>query len=101
VSADEASLSTAVIVWTGWGECAWPSRDEARVVRRFGPDLASMLLPQIRQLENDFYASDARDKAQDLHEIGDLAAAQFRGKHPEVSEEAVEALAWCYTYDYA
>jgi hypothetical protein len=50
--------------------------------------------------EDDFYESDARYTAADIKEMGDLASAQFRRNHLEVSEEAIEALAWCYTYDY-
>jgi hypothetical protein len=49
---------------------------------------------------NDFYASDARFAVADLTEMGDVAVDHFRKAHPEVSDEAVRALAWCYTYDY-
>ena len=97
---NDASLSAAVVIWTGWRESAWPDRDDARVVRRFGAAAATTLLPQIRQLADDFYASDARDKAADLREMGERAMARFRARHPEISDEAVHALAWCYTYDY-
>jgi hypothetical protein len=38
--------------------------------------------------------------AKDLVEMGAIASAQFRQKHPEISDEAIRALAWCYTYDY-
>ena len=54
---------------------------------------------RIRALEDDFYATDARFKAPDLVTMADMAADDFRGKHPEISEQAVEALVWCYTWD--
>jgi hypothetical protein len=28
------------------------------------------------------------------------ASAEFAAKHPDISAEAVKALAWCYTFDY-
>ena len=93
-------LTEAVVIWTGWGRAAWPSRDKSLVVDRFGADLATELAPAISKLEDDFYSSDARHVASDLATMADLAAAQFRARHPEVGEEAVRALAWCYTYDY-
>jgi hypothetical protein len=32
--------------------------------------------------------------------MGDRAAAEFRVRHAELSDEAVAALAWCYSYDF-
>lgn len=29
-----------------------------------------------------------------------LASAEFKAKHAQISDEAVAALAWCYTFDY-
>ena|SRR5215469_18108742 len=100
MSVDAALVSDAIVVWTGWGDTSWPARDNARLVHRFGSQLAADLVPRIRQLEDDFYASDARFTVADLAEMGMVAASQFRQRHPETSEDAVQALAWCYTYDY-
>ncbi len=97
---DPATLSQAVVVWSGWGEAAWPARDGGRVAERFGRDVAPLLLSRIRQLEDDFYSSRARFTARELAEMEERAASEFRGKHPELTEDAVQALAWCYTYDY-
>jgi len=93
-------LSEAIVIWSGWGRAAWPSRDESLVVDHFGADLAADLLPALRRMEDDFYSSDARHVASDLTEMGKLAADQFRAMHPEIAEKAVRALEWCYTYDY-
>lgn len=98
--ADPALLSSAIVIWTGWGETPWPARDETRLVERYGAGAAATLLPRIRELEDEFYASDARFIAADLKQMADLAEARFRELHPELSEEAIRALSWCYTYDY-
>ena len=97
---DSSLLSNSIVVWTGWGRLSWPSRDEARLVEEFGSELAASLLPEIRKLEDDFYESDARHTAIDLREMGERASGRFRTRHPEPAEEAIRALAWCYTYDY-
>jgi hypothetical protein len=98
VSPDPKIVSDAIVVWTGRGERSWPSRDEQRVVDRFG-ELASDLIPVLHRLEGEFYESDAHLTAVDLVEMGKLAVARFRSLHPELTDEAVEALAWCYTFD--
>jgi hypothetical protein len=76
---DAAELSAALIVWTGWGQTPWP---------------------QLRKLEDDFYATDARLVDPDLETMARIAADEFRRLHPEISDDAVQALTWCYTWDY-
>lgn len=94
-----ARVSEAIVVWTGFGSTPMPARDEDRLVGRFGHEAVD-LLPTVLRLEDDFYSSDARHVATDLLEMADLAARDFRTRHPEISDEAVRALAWCYTFDY-
>lgn len=89
-----------MVVRTGYGSTSSPSRDEQRLVGHFGSEGAADLLPQVRALEDDFYASDAHQTAPDLVSMGEAAANRFRELHPEIPEEAVQALAWCYTFDY-
>lgn len=100
MSSDPDLLSDAVVVWTGRGVTAIPSRDEARLVERFGEAVALDLLPQLRRLEEDFYLSTAYNTAPDLMTMGDQAADDFRRMHPEIGDEAVEALVWCYVWDW-
>lgn len=96
---DPSVISEAIIAWTGWGRTSWPARDESLVVQAFG-DASVDLMPAVLAMEDDFYQSDARDIAADLTEMGILAKNQFRNLHPEISDDAIEALAWCYTWDY-
>ncbi len=58
------------------------------------------LMPIVKALYEDFYKSEARHTAPTLKEMGEQAALEFRLRHPEISDDAVIALAWCYTYDY-
>lgn len=87
-------------MWTGYGTTSWPQRDENRLVTAVGPDAAVDLLPIVRRLEDEFYESDAHRTVSDLAGMGILAAAQFRDRHPELTDAAVAAFAWCYTYDH-
>jgi hypothetical protein len=95
-----AVVSEAIVLWTGWGRAPWPHWDESRLVDHFGRDKARELVPVVRRLAAEFYESDARLFAADLVTMGDEAAARFRSLHPDLTEESVEALAWCYTFDY-
>lgn len=97
---DWERIGEAVVAWTGWGRFPFPRREESLLIERFGPDATAELLPIVRELEGDFYASDARHRARDLTEMGEMVAREFRERHPELGSTAIDALAWCYTFDY-
>lgn len=97
---DPETISEAIVMWTGWGDTAWPARDDQRLVDRFGSDARADLLPVVRQLEAEFYESDAHLTARDLVAMGMEAGDLFQRLHPELSRDAVRALVWCYTFDH-
>ena len=94
------SISSAIVVWVGWGTAPRPSRETSRLVAEFGEDAAAELLPKLQEIEREFYSSDARLTAKDMVEMAEVAKARFRNSHPSISNDAVDALAWCYTYDF-
>lgn len=87
------------MVWTGWGETAWPAKDDDRPVERFGENAALDLIPAVHPLEKEFYESEANLTAHDLVEMGAMAPQRFRQLHPELANDAVEAFAWYYSFD--
>lgn len=93
-------VSDAVVVWAGWGKSPFPTRDLKSLVTEYGNEIGQRLIIQIHELENSFYSSNARFEAPNLVDMGEQAATEFRTKHPEISEDAVKAFAWCYTYDF-
>lgn len=95
-----ADLSAAIVIWSGHGQFSWPHRDESRVIQSFGAEHAARLLPELRILVDDYFVSDAWRIAADLGDVGNRASQDFRALHPEISDAAVKALAWCYTYDW-
>jgi hypothetical protein len=93
-------LSEAIVTWTGWGRFASPRRDDALLVVRFGSALAAQLSPKVHTLAREFYSSKAYQVAANLAEMAALSSDDFKRTHPAVSDDAVRALAWCYTFDY-
>jgi hypothetical protein len=93
-------VAHATAEWTGWGFVPYPTRDESRLQKRYGPTLASELIPILRELEKDFYTSMAHNTVRDLDEMAAQAAKEFRVRHPELPSDIAEAFAWCYGYDW-
>jgi hypothetical protein len=97
---ESSVFAEAFLLWTAYGRDIMPRRDDALVVSRFGAEAASKLLPAIKSLMDAFYLSDAKYTAADLGEMSRMATEEFRAKHPEVEDEVLKALAWCYTFDF-
>ncbi len=91
-------VSKAIIVWTGKDEQPWPDMSDDRIVEQFGTETALDLIPTVNRLAHEFDESDAVHRIRDLSEAADDAAKRFRLLHPELSEESISALRWCYAY---
>lgn len=95
---DSPDFTEAFLIWTAWGRYFMPRRDDASVIARFGTEAASRLLPAIKAAMDEFYESDAKYTAPNLVEMGARAKEQFRAKHPEVADDVLKAMEWCYTF---
>lgn len=87
------------LAWTWWGArrgCRGTTTRSCRHQR----DRIVELLPPVRMDEDEFYRSRAHLEAPDLAARGVMAAGEFRRARPDISDEAVRALAWCYTFDF-
>jgi hypothetical protein len=97
---DPELLSEATVTWIWSPSKSYPTQNDAAVLARFGPAVGPAVLTEIGALKDDFFRSSAFREVHGLAAIGDHAAAEFRARHPEISEDAVQALAACYTYAY-
>jgi hypothetical protein len=94
------TLSDAMLAWTGWKSEISPRRDDEAFIARYGAESAKKWLPVLHALENEFYASNARYTSENLQEMLEAASEDFKKKHPQIEDAVVQALAWCYTFDY-
>jgi hypothetical protein len=97
---DPLLVSEAIVAWTGWRNHSYPAREAHLITDRLGLVAGAELLPTVLTLTDEFYESDARMTASDLVQMGNEASERFRQLHPELTDEAIEALTWCYTFDY-
>jgi hypothetical protein len=96
---DPHVISEAIVLWLGNGVTNWPQPDVQRLVGRFGSLASADLLPVVSALADEFYASDAALSVPDLSEATRVAMDRFRALHPELSDMAIEALGWSYSFD--
>ncbi|RYG13769.1 MAG: hypothetical protein EON96_12290 [Caulobacteraceae bacterium] len=92
-------LSEAVTLYLGYGSHAWPHRDAGRVTARFGLLKGLGLAAEAKRLD-DIVGTGSIDWT-----VDDLSSATTRVRlraaevTPTLSEDALDALAWAFSYD--
>jgi predicted Ser/Thr protein kinase len=94
-----AVLSHAVVIYTGRGISPFPVRSIERLAEHFVSLQAAELAPVVAGLDEEFYEVEPAS-GESLNAAADRAAAVFTSHHPELTAEAIDALRWCYTYDW-
>jgi hypothetical protein len=97
---DSPLLVEAMVAWLGVGRNSWPEEHDAVVLEKYGAQVASTLLPALKALKQEFFASKAYLVAPNLLEMASMAEDDFRRAHPGIPEEIVAALSWCYSFNY-
>lgn len=93
-------IGESIVLYIGWGQCTHPTIDFGRVVERFGAVKAEQLRPLLERLVDEFFESTAMQVADSLVEMRAMASGEFRRRHPELAEDAVQALGWYYAYSH-
>ncbi|HEY1957436.1 MAG TPA: hypothetical protein VGH28_17580 [Polyangiaceae bacterium] len=98
---DEArELNAAIVFFLGHRRASWPQRDEAALAREFGPERAAFLREKIDALRAEIAAVEIDWATCSLASAGEAARRAMRDRHPELADEALDALAWEFTYDW-
>jgi len=95
---EPALINAAIVMWSGRGLRAWPTRDLSRLAEHFDPGLAADLAALVTQIEEDFWAAGPHGELMD--DGKEVATSVFQALHPAISEDALDALWWCYSYDW-
>ena len=97
----DAPLSVAVAVFVGQAGRLDEVSPEQRVVERVGYDAALDLLPRVRAVVDGLYGADP-PLSYDANppELGRRASEWLHRNHPELSPDAVRAVANKFAYDW-
>lgn len=89
-------LSEGVLAYLHSRDAASPRTDEAAVLAL--PDGDQALLEQVKAVVNESLAVTVDWNALSLGDAGRHAAAETAKRHPELDREALDALAWNFTF---
>jgi hypothetical protein len=92
-------LGRAVILYLGFSRASWPQHDDAAVVREFG-ERAPALMEKVARLRDEMGGMPVDWSSHTLASATDMARGEMKDRHPELSEAALDALAWEFSYNW-
>lgn len=95
-----ADLDRAVVVFLGFGVAAFPQRDRAGLERAFGAAAAQELAARVEALLAEVGRFEVDWSAHSLASACERLVSSLRARHPELSEAALRALAWQFSYSW-
>jgi hypothetical protein len=91
-------VSEAVVMVIGFGRRSSPTRDYAVLARAFGEARARGLAGQVQVLLGEVDSMQVDWQKHDLASAGDEVVRLMGSRHPELTKEALKALAWTFTF---
>jgi hypothetical protein len=96
----DSQLSRGVVFYLGYGERSAPLPDPQRVVAEFGPQRGEELVTTIQALVAEVMAAPVDWASETLSSATDDAHDRMHRAHPELADDAVQALAWIFSWDW-
>lgn len=95
-----SELSEALIIYVGWGSSRAPKSDDSRIIERFGPSKGKSLLEALDVIFHDVNSMPIDWSTHTLVSAGQAARDHAHRKYPDLSDEALKALEWKFTFDW-
>lgn len=93
-------LSKAIVLFIGFGEAFAPDHDPTRLVREFGAAEAAILEPKVRAILDELARIEVDWSKHTLVSAEQEVLAKMHARHPDLSEEALRALGWDFTFSW-
>jgi hypothetical protein len=93
-------LSKAVLLFLGFGSASSPSRDHARLIQQFGTIQGTAIASQVVALVDEVSQIQVDWSKHSFESAGNMVRSEMRACHPDLSDAALRALAWRFTFDW-
>ena len=95
-----SAVNRAVVLFLGFETASSPRADRGRLIQEFGAERAAELESRVASVLDDLGGIQINWSMHSLATAADFAIEQTRARHPELSEEAVRALKWKFTFEW-
>lgn len=93
-------VSRAMVLFLGFGTASSPRADRDRLVSEFGAKRAEELESRVASVLGELATIQIDWSVPSLTTAADFAVEQIRARHPELSDKALGALRWKFTFDW-
>jgi hypothetical protein len=93
-------LSQALILYLGFETANTPAKDSTAVYRVFGEPRGSRLEAEVRSVLAEMDRLPVDWSTETLETVGELARSAMHALHPALSDSALDALAWRFTWSW-
>lgn len=90
----------ALMLYLGVGISPYPQRDPQRLVLKYGEEKGLDLVTYSEAILRELYEQEPDWSVDDLAGATRRASTAVADNHPELSNDAVEALKWSYSWDW-
>ena len=97
---EPSDVSAAVVLFLGFGTEMMPGRLFDRLVSEFGSGRARQLAERVVELTNEIARVHVDWSEHTLVSGTALARTEMQKQHPELSDAALDALAWQFSFDW-
>ncbi len=94
------ALSDAICIYIGKGRTKAPSPDKSRLAFEIGHNTAAELLPRIEALVSEMDSIEVDWNRMNLNQATDHVMAIMRERHTHISEDALMALDWLFSFSW-
>jgi hypothetical protein len=91
--------SKAVVLYLSVGSSAYPKKDPEALDREFGPEGAE-LRRYVKELLAEMYTIPIDWQVHSYQSGIDAVKVEMHARHPELSEDAIQALRWDLSYQW-
>lgn len=93
-------MSRAVVLYTHWVDKPSPRHDSDAVIAEFGAQRGPELLVEVAELFREANLLEVDWTSMTLAEGGDYMRSVTAKRHPELTDEALDAMRWKWTFDW-
>ncbi|NYE21213.1 hypothetical protein [Microbacterium immunditiarum] len=97
---EDARVSQAIVEYLAKGRSPFPKSDEDAVIAFAGGAEPEALLAHVKGLTGEMMSIEVDWSARTLSEGGREAQRIMAERHPELGQNALEALYWMFTYNW-
>ncbi|MBD3214668.1 MAG: hypothetical protein GF311_18805 [Candidatus Lokiarchaeota archaeon] len=97
---DFEDINRAIVLYVGIEKKSFPMVEEKRVFKEFGPKKGKKLLKYVDQIFHELYNIEIDWNEHSLVSATEFVCEEIAKRYPKLSESAIQALGWDYSYNW-